>query len=168
MTSFHASMVKMRSLLTTIIALTGVILLCLALQGCGAPRDGADEHVTKLGSIEVTARLVEVPAEAIAKRDVYVYTGILKYEVLTIHRGQVPGKFIYVGHYNPPVPRYAAADQRVKEIGGDVASFQVGDAHRLALEVPLEEHYMGPIINPYFGQDTGPLYWSLWCNEVDQ
>ena len=132
-----------------------------------AASSSADAQVTTLGSIEVTARLVEVPAGAISKRDLYDYATILKYEVIAIHRGQTHASTIYVGQYNPFKPRDQAADRRVKGIGGTAKSFTAGQVHRMALEVPLDDHFMGGIVNKYFGKQTGPLYWAVWTNSVD-
>jgi len=123
--------------------------------------------VTTLGSIEVTARLVEVPEGAIFKRDLYDYATILKYEVIKTHRGQVHASTIYVGQYNPFKPRDQAADRRVKGIGGTAKSFTGGQVHRMALEVPLDDHFMGGIVKKFFGKQTGPLYWAVWTNSVE-
>ena len=51
--------------------------------------EGEDPQVRTLGTIEVTARLVEIPEGAIFQRDLYDYATILKYEVLSVHRGAV-------------------------------------------------------------------------------
>jgi len=144
-------------------------LVALACASCGReagapPLSGEDGNVTTLGTIEVTARLVEVPGGAIFKRDLYNYATVLKYEVLRVHRGTVAGKTIYVGHYNPFKPREEAADRRVPGVGGNVRAFQAGDVHRMALEASIDDHYMGGIVNKYFGRDTGPILWALWTN----
>ncbi len=150
------------------------MLTALAVAGCGresataAKKDGADAKVTTLGSIEVTARLVEIPQGAIFKRELYDYAAILKYQVVQVHRGKVHADTIYVGQYNPTKPRSEAADRRVKVIGGTVTSFQVGQVHRLALDVPIDDYFMGGIVNKYFEQETGPLYWAVWTNQVGQ
>jgi hypothetical protein len=151
----------------------GVILLLagLACSSCGRKSDeakttGEDSSVTTLGNIEVTARLAEIPEGTIFKRDLYNYAGVLKYTVLEVHRGQIKGDTIYVGHYNPFKPRPEAADKRVKGIGGNLKAFRSGQVHRMALEVPIDDHYMGGIVNKYFGQDTGPIYWAVWTNLV--
>ncbi len=65
-----------------------------ALVSCGKPSAGPaakvdDPHLRTMGSVEVTARLVEVPEGAIFKRDLYNYATILKYEIVKVHRGQV-------------------------------------------------------------------------------
>jgi hypothetical protein len=154
-----------------------MLTLALALAtGCDrAPpatrpaRDGADPNVTTLGTAEVTARLVEVPDGAIVRRELYDYATVLKYEVQAVHRGEVHAKTIYVGHYNPFKPRAEASDRKVKGVGGDVRTFRAGDLHRMALDVPLDDHFMGGIINPYFDvADASPIYWARWTNEVDR
>lgn len=145
-----------------------VLALLLLATGCerqpGSSATGADAQVTTLGTIEVTARLVEVPEGAIFKRDLYDYATILKYEVLQTHRGQTHARTIYVGQYNPFKPRAEAADRRVPGIGGTARSFTAGQVQRLALDVPLDDHFMGGIVNKYFGRETGPLYWAVWTN----
>ena len=149
------------------LATTLIAVSCGRQSGTPAAR-GEDPQVTTRGSIEVTARLVEVPEGAIFKRDLYDYATVLKYRVRKVHRGRVDGDTIYVGHYNPFKPRVEAADTRVKEIGGDLKTFRAGQTHRMALEVPLDDHYMGGIVNKYFGQVTGPIYWAVWTNLVSE
>ena len=84
-----------------------VIVLC---AGCGAtPTDGADPQVTTVGSMEVTAKLVEVPGK-FPPNDLYDYAYVLKYEVLDTHRGETP-ETLYVGQYNPLKLRSEAAIQ---------------------------------------------------------
>jgi hypothetical protein len=63
-------------------------------------------------------------------------------------------------------PRAEVADQRVTGIGGDLRTFRGGQVQRLALEASVEDHYMGGIVDKYFGQDTGPIYWAVWTNLV--
>jgi len=72
---------------------------------------------------------------------------------------------IYVGHYNPAKSRDAVADARVPQIGGNLKQFRVGEVHRMALEVPIDDYYMGGIINKYFGQVNDPIYWAIWTNK---
>jgi hypothetical protein len=140
-----------------------VPMLCTS---CAKKTDsGADPQVTSLGSVEVTAELLEIPGE-IRNDPMYDYAHVMKYKVLTVHRGQVDKDVIYVGQYNPAKPRDAVADARVGQIGGNLKQFRVGDIHRLALEVPIDDYYMGGIINKYFGQTQDPIYWALWTNRV--
>lgn len=133
---------------------------------------GEDPEVTTRGHIEVTAKLVEIPEGAIFKRELYNYATILKYEVLEVHRGKVDAKTIYVGHYNPFKSRSEAADQRVPGIGGNLKRFRAGQVQRLALELPIDNNYMGGIVNKYFDyfdpQNPPPIYWAVWTNLVSE
>jgi hypothetical protein len=129
---------------------------------------GEDEKVKSLGSVEVTARLVEIPDGAIFERDLYHYAGILKYEVVTVHRGSLPkGATIYVGHYDPWKPRAEAAQRQVKDVGGTLRQFEAGRLHRMALETPMDEFYLGAIVDKYFGKREGSAYWAVWTNAAD-
>jgi len=140
-----------------------VPMLCAS---CAKKTDpGIDAQVTTLGSVEVTAELLEIPGE-IRNDPLYDYAHVMKYKVLTVHRGQVEKDVIYVGQYNPAKPRDAAADARAGQIGGNLRQFRVGDVHRLAMEVPIDDYYMGGIINKYFGQTEDPVYWALWSHRV--
>ena len=123
-----------------------------------------DPHFATNGTVEVTAQLVEVPEGAIFKRDLYDYATILKYHVLKVHRGKLEGDTLYVGHYNPWKPRAEAADKRAPNIGGNAPQLQTGQIHHMALEVPIEDHFMGGIVNKYFGQTTNTLYWAVWTD----
>jgi hypothetical protein len=150
-----------------------LVLLGLACVSCGrkpagAKATGEDSNVTTLGTIEVTAKLDEIPVGAIFKRELYNYATILKYQIVNVHRGEVQGKTIYVGHYNPFKPRPDAADKRVKGVGGNLRTFRAGQVHRMALEVPIDDHFMGGIVNKYFGKDTAPIYWAVWTNLVTE
>ena len=71
----------------------GSLLLAVGLMpsACARRREGADSEVARRGSIEVTARLVEIPEGAIFERELYNYATVLKYEVLKVHRGKVRG-----------------------------------------------------------------------------
>jgi hypothetical protein len=120
-----------------------------------------------LGSVEVRARLVEIPDGAIFERDLYDYAGILKYEVVHVYRGALEkGSTIYVGHYNPWKPRAVAADKHVKDVGGDLRQFEAGGMHRMALETPMDDYFLGAIVDKYFGKREGPAYWAVWTDET--
>ncbi len=147
------------------------LLLALGLiaAACARSKEGAaegDDEIAKRGTIEVTARLVEVPDGAIFERELYNYATVLKYQVLEVHRGKVKGETIYVGHYNPFKPRSEAADKRVPDVGGTLKSFRAGQVHRMALEGSMLEHFTGGILNLYSEEDTDPIYWAVWTNLV--
>jgi hypothetical protein len=134
-------------------------------KGPETPRLAApDPHLTTNGTVEVTARLEEIPDGAIFKRNLYDYATILKYRVLKVHRGEVKGDTLYVGQYNPWKPRAEAADKRAPNIGGTLRQFQAGESHHMALEAPIEDHFMGGVVNKYFGQTTNTLYWAVWTD----
>lgn len=151
-----------------------LLLFPLAFTGCGPSSDHAssaapDPHFATNGTIEVTARLVEIPEGAIFQRELYDYATVLKYEVVTVQRGPVtPGTQLWVGHYNPWKPRSEAADARAPGIGGSLRQFRAGDLHHLALDVPIEDHFMGGIVNKYFGQTTNAIYWALWTSPASR
>lgn len=149
-----------------LIASTFVVVFLALITSCTKKTDaGEDPKVTTLGSIEVTAELIEIPG-AIRNDPLYDYAHVMKYRVLYIHRGKVDADILYVGHYNPAKPRHAVADARVQQIGGNLKKFRVGDIHRMALQVPIDDYYMGGIINKYFGKSNDPIYWALWTNLV--
>ena len=141
--------------------------LRLRVTSCSKkPSTGTDIQVTTLGRVEVTGRLLEIPGEFPAN-DLYNYAYVLKYQVLEVHRGTVDAKEIFVAHYNPLKPRSGAQDEVSGKLGGNLNAFRAGDTHRMALEWPLDQHWMGGIIDKYFGQQ-GVRYWALWTDGVQK
>lgn len=140
----------------------------LALGACSKlPADGKDEAIGSHGSIEVTAKLIEIPGE-FPPNKLYDYAYVLKYQVLKVHRGQVQGDTMLVGHYNPLKTRAKAADKRVEGIGGNLQRFKAGEIHRMALEPSIDDAYMGGILNEYAEKEKGPIFWGVWTNLVTQ
>lgn len=132
------------------------------------PAAPVDPELRRRGSAEITARLIEVPEGAIFQRELYDYATVLKYQVEKVHRGDFrPGDTVYVGHYDPWKPRAEAADRRVKDVGGHLGRFRAGDVHHIALGGPIEDEFMGGVVNKYFGQETGPIYWAVWTDPAD-
>jgi hypothetical protein len=97
----------------------------------------------------------------------YDYAYVMKYRVIEVHRGNVEGKEIYVGHYNPLKPRATVADKFVKDVGGNVDGFRAGDVHRMALDEPLGELFMGGIIDKHI-KEPGVRYWATWTEWCTQ
>jgi hypothetical protein len=153
------------ALMLILVALTGVACMGNADSPVST---GRDAEVTKRGTVEVTAKLVEIPEGAIFKRELYNYATVLKYQVLRVHRGKLDGQIIFVGHYNPFRPRSEAADKQVKDVGGTLKTFRAGQVQRMALDGSIDDHYMGGIVNKYFGQTTEPIYWAVWTNLVSE
>jgi hypothetical protein len=144
-----------------------VLGLGLMAAGCAQSSHGAassDPELSRRGSIEVTAKLVEIPDGAIFDRELYNYATVLKYQVQEVHRGRVKGDIIYVGHYNPAKPRSDVADKRVPEVGGHLKAFRAGDVHRMAMEGSMLDQFSGGILNLYTNEDTDPIYWAVWTN----
>lgn len=154
--------------LSRILVPTVAVLVMAGCSGRSKPETEAGTQVTTRGTVEVTARLVEVPEGAVFHRDLYDYATLLKYEVMAVHRGEVEkGSVIYVGHYNPWKPRDEAADRKVKDLGGNVRAFRAGALHRMALETPMDDFFMGGIVDKYFGKHSGPAFWAVWTDQGD-
>ena len=132
-------------------------LFVLLAVSCSKP---LDPQVQKLGSAEVTAKLSEIPG-SFPSNDLYNYAYVFKYQVLQVHRGKIEGDTIFVGQYNPLKARAKAEDQDSGKVGGDVEQFRAGDIHRIALEVPLDQQWMGGIVDKYFN-NKGTRYWAIW------
>lgn len=127
-------------------ALVIIGLLALGIWWLGSKvEDGHDQVVSQVGRIEVTARLVECPTQ-FPERGAYRYTYILKYQVLRVHRQDPQGRYklkpgdeIFVGHYKPWLPRSEIKDGDWGDspLGGKLAQFVTGEAHRMALDYEL-------------------------------
>jgi len=147
-----------------------IALACLTVAlvqfGCGKRGIALDPQLTTLGTVEVTAELIEIPGTP-PDDALYNYTYVMKYRVLSVHRGTVATPEIFVGHYNPNKPRATVADDQSGEIGGRVEHFRVGDIHHMALAEPLDQNWMGGTLDKYFGQ-PGPRYWALWTNPASE
>jgi hypothetical protein len=116
------------------------------------------------GDTEVTARLTAIGGE-FPPNKLYDYMYVMKYHVLKVHRGKVKGDAIFVGHYNPLKPRATAGDKNSGRVGGDVDRFQVDDVHRMALEAPLGELFMGGIIDKHI-KEPGERYRAIWTDRA--
>ena len=139
-------------------------------SSCAAPTpdDGAGPKVATMGSIEVTAKLVDIAGD-FPSNELYDYAYVMKYEILEVHRGEI-AETVLVGQYNPLKTRMEAADARSGEIGGNLTRFRVGDIHRLALEPDIDAYCMAGIVNKYAETESSDatLYWALWTNRVVQ
>jgi hypothetical protein len=161
--------VKVREVFGLRAALLLFLMGALGSAGCRRAAEGptqtmADPHFQTNGTLEVTAKLLEIPEGAIFQRELYDYATVLKYQVLKVQRGDAPSNIIYVAQYNPFKPRDQVRDGRVQVIGGNVKEFRAGQVQHLALAVPVDEYYMGGLVNKYFGQMSGPIYWAVWTD----
>jgi hypothetical protein len=147
------------------------ILWILALASCGKAEGGparpAASEVSALGTVEVTATLVEIPIE-FPRKKLYDYVYVMKYRVRKTHRGKVEGETILVGQYNPSKPRRSAEDKFSGKLGGSVEEFRPGDVHRLALEMPLDDKMpMVGLIDKYVSE-KGVRYWAVWTDRASE
>jgi hypothetical protein len=150
-----------------VITLLGLAIVYLANRG----QTGADDLVTKLGRIEVTARLIERP-DQFPQLGAYRYTYVLRYKVLTVHRQDPAGKYqlrpgdeIFVGHYKPWLPRSEIkdADWGDAQLGGKLDRFIQGEAHRLALDYELQDLAPSGALDYCFPPATNRFF-ALWAN----
>ena len=101
---------------------------------------GQEAGTVSNDTLEVTARLVEIPGK-FPPNDAYSYVYIMKYRVLSVEKGTYKERELYVGHYNPLIPRKLIKDKMDKYIDGTVEEFKIGDKHRLKLVEPIEEFF---------------------------
>lgn len=152
-------------LLAVAVTIGGASSLIMISPSPISPADlGIDKQVTTVGSVEVTGRLVEIRGKFLPNDGLYNYAFVMKYEILEVHRGEVDAKEIVIAHYNPLKPRRKVADEFYPDIGGTLKKFRAGDFHRMALEVPIDDHYIGGIVDRYFDEKLGPVYLAVWTN----
>jgi hypothetical protein len=132
---------------------------------------GADDAVTKLGRLEVTARLVEKP-DQFPQLGAYRYTYVLRYRVLKVHRQDSAGKYslrpgteIFVGHYKPWMPRGSIkdADWGDSPLGGKLDHFVTGEAHRMAIDYELADLAPSGALDYCFPLGTNRFF-AIWTN----
>jgi hypothetical protein len=149
--------------------IAGLILLTWALAR--RVETGADAMVQKLGRLEVTARLVERP-DQFPKLGAYRYTYVLRYRVLRVLRPDPEGKHplragdeIFVGHYQPWLPRSEIKDSDWgnSPLGGKLDQFVAGDVHRLALDYELQDLAPSGALDYCFPPATNRFF-ALWAN----
>jgi hypothetical protein len=133
---------------------------------CTRTRSGPSPELAANGNVEVTAKLVSIGGEFPSNK-LYNYMYVMKYQVLKLHRGTVDGETIFVGHYNPLKPRGSAGDKYSGKVGGNLDHFELGDVHRMALEAPLEELYMGGIIDKHL-KEKGTRYRAFWTDRASE
>jgi len=156
---------------TVVVLALAAIAWLLAQHGRG--NDGADEAVTALGRVEVTAKLIECPAE-FPDLGAYRYTYVVKYEVVKIHRQDPAGNYVLsvgdricVGHYKPRLPRYRIqdADWGNKPLGGKLAQIVQGDVHRMALDYELANLAPSGALD-YCSPRELHRFFAVWTNPV--
>jgi hypothetical protein len=142
-----------------------LVMLCVAgLSACDKTELAPSPELATNGTVEVTARLTDIGGK-FPPNKLYDYVFVMKYQVLKVHRGTLEGENIFVGHYNPLKPRATAQDKFSGKVGGDVERFQMGDVHRMALEGPLDQLFMGGIIDKHI-KEKGTRYRAIWTDRA--
>ena len=129
--------------------------------GSGAAGAQAAAKPPVAGDLVITATLKEI-AGPFPANDIYNYAYVMRYEVARVHQGTYADKDILVGHYNPRLARAEVKDEQDAKVGGNVKSFQVGDAHYLVLS-PLDGIWTGAIEDDYY-KDKRARHWALWAD----
>jgi len=154
--------------LLVIAVIIGVAVALVTKNPAGPTERGRDDKVTSLGSAEVTGKLIEIRGKFLPNDGLYNYAFVLKYHILEVHRGNVEAKEIVVAHYNPLKPRSSVADEFYPDIGGTLKRFRAQDIHRMALDVPIDDYYIGGIVDRYFDERKGEIYWAVWTNLANE
>jgi hypothetical protein len=142
------------------------VLLAAGSISCRNTSLAPSPELAANGDTEVTGKIVSIGGD-FPPNKLYDYVFVIKYRVLKVHRGNVDGEEIFVGHYNPKKPRATAQDKFSGKVGGDVDHFEVGDVHRMALEAPLDEHFMGGIIDKHI-KEKGTRYRAIWTDRASE
>jgi hypothetical protein len=152
------------------LAVLGALVLGIWWLG-NKVEDGHDNVISKVGRIEVTARLLERPAQ-FPGRGAYRYTYVLKYRVLMVHRQDPQGKYklrpgdlIFVGHYKPWMPRSEIKDDSWGDspLGGKLTRFVVGEADRMALDYELQDLAPAGVLDYCFPANVNRFF-AVWTN----
>jgi hypothetical protein len=137
---------------------TSVLALALlpALLAPGATAAPADP-----ASIEVTAKLVEIPTQ-FPPDDLYDYAYVMKYQV---SGGPLDKQSIFVAHYKPRQPRSKIKDKMKPFVRGKVRSFSTGDVHKLKITADLKKVWSGALLDEFSATDRKSV--RYWCLEAD-
>lgn len=154
---------RLRGIVTILILVTCLGWLTLRVD------TGIDPMVTKLGRVEVLARLMDRP-EAFPQLGAYRYTYVLRYQVLKVFRADAKrplqtGDTIFVGHYKPWMPRAQIKDSDWGKdpLGGKLDQFTTGEVHRMALDYELADLAPSGALDYCYPPGTNRFF-ALWTN----
>jgi hypothetical protein len=123
-----------------------------------ARADGAAAPAPAAASINVTAKLVEIPTK-FPPDDLYDYAYVMRYQVVG---GPMDKQFILVAHYKPRDARTAIKDSMKKYVSGKVRSFHQGDVHKLTLAPNLKAIWQGALVDEFAATDHKSIrYFAL-------
>lgn len=116
------------------------------------------------GALVLTAELEGIAGQFPAN-DLYNYAYVMRYKVIQVLKGAYADSSILVAHYNPRMARAEIKDEQDAKVGGNLKSFQAGDAHYLVLD-PLDGVWTGAVEDDYY-KDRRPRHWALWADKAD-
>jgi hypothetical protein len=129
-----------------------------ALREKAAPASAPSASANPSGdTLVIIGRLIEIPGK-FAPNDLYNYVYIMKYRVMKVVRGSYEGEEILVGHYNPLIPRQRIKDRMAPFARGNVAKFETGAKHRLALITPIERVWNDAVEDEYVDSELDKYY----------
>jgi hypothetical protein len=99
-------------------------------------------------TLVVVARITEIPGK-FASNDLYNYVYIMKYRVLNVVKGTYKEQDIFVGQYNPLIPRSMIKDAMKKNVSGNVEKFEVGGKQKLWLISPIDKVWKDAVDDEY-------------------
>lgn len=122
------------------------------------------DNVNENDTLVLTARLIEIPG-TMPSNDLYNYVFIMKYRVLTVKKGNCSEKEIYVGHYNPLIPRRQIKGKMDSLVNGNIEKFAAGSKHQLTLVSPMEKVWKDAVEDNYIEIEQ-PRYFAFSADEL--
>jgi hypothetical protein len=122
------------------------------------------DHVEESDTLVLTARLIEIPG-TMPSNDLYDYVFVMKYRVLAVKKGVYSEKEIYVGHYNPLIPRKLIKGKMDSLVNGNIEKFTAGSKHQLTLITPIEKVWKDAVEDNYIEIEQ-PRYFALIADEM--
>lgn len=122
------------------------------------------DDVKENDTLVLTARLIEIPG-TMPPNDLYDYVFIMKYRVLAVTKGKCSEKEIYVGHYNPLIPRSQIKGKMDPLVNGNIEKFTAGSKHQLTLVSPIEKVWKDAVEDNYIEIEQ-PRHFALVADEL--
>lgn len=114
-------------------------------------------NTSKQAEVVINAKLVEITSK-LPGNDLYNYVYIFKFKVIKVLSGTLAEKEVFVGVYNPLIPRSQVKDKMDKWVDGDVQSFKAGATYQLTLVKPLDKYWNEAVEDEYFDIETERWY----------
>ena len=156
-----------RTVVGSLLLVSGLLAAGCNGSGHGSASPSPDPELAKRGSIEVTAKLVEIPEGAIFERRAVQLRDRPEVRGARSPPREGQGR----DHLRRPLQSVSSPDPKrpisaCTDVGGNLKSFRAGDVHRMALEESMLDHFTGGILNLYSEEDTDPIYWAVWTDLV--